>query len=163
MHNLGSHGGIRILETEESRDRHCRAFLVTVTPSQARETSLTQGVCISQVWGLMTTGLVWVHLWRVAEWHQESTLGLWAVDSAVPAPLGRSNFVWGTPTYDLSKTTWVVVIRNRAQGSFFQKRSPSICLQSDGVFSTRCFSGCYGNSLALGQDRPAPRTISETS
>lgn len=39
-----------------------RAFLVILMPSQVRETSLTQVICISRVWGLMSTGLVWVHL-----------------------------------------------------------------------------------------------------
>ena len=39
-----------------------RASLVILTPSQVRGTSLAQGICISRVWGLRSTGFVWAHL-----------------------------------------------------------------------------------------------------
>lgn len=161
MHNLGSHGGIRILETE-SRDRHCRAFLVTVTPSQARETSLTEGVCISQVWGLMTTGLVWVHLWRVAEWHQKAhwAFGLWTVQFNTSR---EKQLVWGTLLTTCQKPPGWLSSRNRAQRLILPEKKPiHLFAVRRGCSAPDASLGAMGTAR-VGQDRPAPRTISETS
>lgn len=81
-----------------------------------------------------------------------------------PTPLGR-NDLSGGPNLQLVKNHLGGCHHEiELRGSFFQKRNPSIRLQSgEGVQAAPDASLGAMVTARVGQDRPAPRTISETS
>ena len=94
----------------------------------------------------------------------ESVSGLWAVKNVVQHLWEKKNLSGG-PNIQLVKNHLGGCHHEiELRGSFFQKRNPSICLQSgEGVHATPDAALGAMVTACVGQDHPALHTISETS